>query len=123
MSMPRPKGTIAPAARSHWWGRKERSMSTERAEPYDAPAGMVDAIFGESTEAGDAAGEKRITAQLDDVEEGLRLTIVHEDGAFQPAPVMVADLAAADREINSFLERHPGHAVLRAGDGWATHPE
>ena len=84
---------------------------------------MVDAIFGESTEAGDAAGDKRITALLDDVEEGLRLTIVHEDGAYQPAPVMVADLAAAAREINSFLEDHPGHSVARAGDGWATHPE
>jgi len=60
---------------------------------------------------------KRITAQLDDVEEGLRLTIVHEDGAYQPAPVMVADLAAAGREINSFLEDHPGHSVARAGDG------
>ena len=98
-------------------------MSTERAEPYDAPASVVDAIFGESTEAGDATGEKRITAQLDDVEEGLRLTIVHEDGAWQPEPVMVVDTAAADREINSFLEDHPGHVVTRAGDGWTTHPE
>jgi hypothetical protein len=109
-------------------------MTTERSNPYDAPASVVDAIFGESVEAGDdaggpASGRDRIVAQLDDVEEGLRLTLYRLDhggdgtAIASPAAVAVADLAAADREINSFLKIHPDLEVVRAGDGWVTHSE
>lgn len=97
-------------------------MSTLPSNPYDAPACVVDAIFGQSVEAG-GDGPTPLVAQLDDVEEGLRLTLVRQGRADAPKPKFVIDLAAADREINAFLQCHPDHEVVRIGDGWTAHPQ
>jgi hypothetical protein len=35
--------------------------------------------------------------------------------------VIVPDVAAADRELESFVEFYPGHEISRTGDGWASH--
>lgn len=87
---------------------------------------MIAAALGEQSE--EAGGQKTLVAVLDDVDDGLRLTLrcggapAQADGAL-PCAHQVADLAEANREIDIALHAHPGHAVVRAGDGWVTHPE
>lgn len=89
-------------------------------------AAMISAALGEQDSAD--IGDKTLIAVLDDVDDGLRLTLRYGGGeagseAQLPCAHQVADLAEANREIDIALHARPGHSVVRAGDGWVTHPE
>lgn len=94
----------------------------------DAPPEVVDEIFGASaTTSSEPAGRPTLLAVLTDGAEGLRLTLGSaDDGSSQGVSSrtrLVADVAEADRVINGILQAKPGSQVVRAGDGWTTHPE